>query len=84
MYGSSVGKLSVFAIAGAQNTQLVAYNGNQGNTWHLVQAAFSATQNYQVNTLILPQMVNKRYFNYHLKTSLAVKALSQLSHIDIR
>ena len=67
MYGSSVGKLSVFAIAGAQNTQLAAYNGNQGNTWHLVQAAFSAPQNYQVNTLILPQIVNKRYFNYHLK-----------------
>ena len=81
MYGSSVGKLSVFAIAGAQNTQLVAYNGNQGNTWHLVHAAFSAPQ---VNTLILPQMVNKWYFNYHLKTRLAVKSISQLSQIDIR
>lgn len=51
MYGSSVGKLSVFAIAGAQNTQLVAYNGNQGNTWHLVQAAFSAPQNYQYQVI---------------------------------
>ena len=66
MYGSSIGKLSVFAIAGTQNTQLVVYTGNQGNTWHLVQAAFSAPQNYQVNTLILPQMFNKWYFNYHL------------------
>ena len=84
MYGSSIEKLSVFAIAGAQNTQLVAYNGSKGNTWHLVHAAISAPQNYQVITLILSQMVNKWYFNYHLKTRLAVKSISQLSHIDIR
>ncbi|XP_068697308.1 uncharacterized protein [Montipora foliosa] len=55
MYGAAVGQLQVFALAGAQNVKLVTYNGNQGNTWHSVQAFLRASQNYQYQVIFEAQ-----------------------------
>ena len=54
-----MGQLQVFALAGAQNVKLVTYSGNQGNTWHSVQAFLRASQNYQVNAAIFSSDIYK-------------------------